>query len=304
VLWMDRKKPINFAEVAQTYDPYDDETSYVEADISKCDKSFKKYSLIVIIDELIRLLRMHWLVRYKWYQSMDETLVRAIDAGIRFILTDQIKSGFFITWFGNTAAIQVATANAIQLFDVDTDRLPNGFDVSAWFKSKIELQHPRQLLPVIPRYHYAFATGDDGLLAMRSVLDSGSMIMLQERMSKLYNLEVKVIQSRWPYFASGYLLNDRQERRSYFVPNPAKLIEKKSYAVPADNAQWREFWISMGDAMEQLSSARTRQLLCDAVQGRTSKSLPTLRDAIEALYSISQSYEEYISLYNQETTLL
>jgi len=304
VLWMDRKRPGDIAALAQAYDPFDSSPAYLEADISRCDKSFKSYGLIVLIDELLRVLRLHWLVRLNWYKSMDETRVRALEAGIRFILTDQIKSGFFVTWFGNTSAIQVAIANSVQLFDVRRSELPPRFDVDAWFKSPIDLDKPLPAVPVDLRYHYAMATGDDGLIAMVRPISSDAMVRLQEHMSKLFNLEVKVILSDVPYFASGYLLIDCANRLAHFIANPLKVIEKKSYYVNAANAQWRDYWQSMRDALAPLSSTIVRQLLADAVQGRMRRQLPNLRSAIDVLFAISQSQDMFKDLYESEIKFL
>jgi len=299
VLWMRRKTPHELQRHAQEYDPFEVGTCYLEADISRCDKSFKQYMLITLIDELFRVLRMNVLTRYAWYTSMDAVRVRAMEAGIRFTLAGQIKSGFFSTWLCNVFGVQISFANAFQLFRVKRDSSRNPVDVAKWFKSPILPDERLDPLDVDYRYHYIMATGDDGLVCLTEPPSRDERLILRDYMSKITNLEVKVIVSDTPYFASGYLLIDVAERLAHFVPNPIKVIEKKSYAVNASNAAWDDYWQSLRDSLASLGSPRVRQLLSEAVQRRNEKDIPLMRDAVDALYDISQDKGAFRELYDK-----
>jgi len=192
----------------------------------------------------------------------------------------------------------------MQLYDLVKDEGLNQFDVQAWFRSPIDPNVVQPALHVVPRYYYVLATGDDGLIALHRSPDSDARIMVRDYMSKAFNLEVKVILSYVPYFASGYILVDYEQKCSYFIANPIKLIEKKSYYVNAAALSWDDYFQSMKDSLKSLADPRVRHMLSLAVQVRAQRNLPSIRGAIDILYNISQNKSLFMQLYDMNVIKL
>lgn len=120
-----------------------------------------------------------------WYDAHEHTYGKSRSAGAGVNIDYQRKSGDASTFFGNTLITMIVLACVCNMSSV----------VLAVF------------------------AGDDSLLwfleDLRNIFDM---------LSKLFNLEAKVMYYENAYFCSKFLLYD--DDRYYFVPDPLKLVSK------------------------------------------------------------------------------
>lgn len=302
-LFMDKKSSQDIVDFLNSYDPFDPSVMFLESDISMADKSNLTGLQLVLVCDVLRVLRLHVIQREGWFKSLDKAVVRAIDAGLRFWLVAQIKSGQWNTWFINAIGTAMAQAFCVRMIDIDPEE-NEGVDIEKWFNAPINPDNPQPKLNVRRKFHWYMHTGDDGCMSCIEPYSEPELAQLHARMSKMFNFEVKVFQLNTPYFASSYVVIDHAERRAYFIPDPLKVIEKKSYYVSAHTQQWHDYWQSFKDSLAVLGDPRVRKLLADVVRARTAKPLLFLDKAIDALYYVSSNYDTYRSLYAEKSVLL
>lgn len=215
----------------------------LEIDISKFDKSQGKLILLIEI-EIYVLLGMPRYLAKLWFLAHEKTTLVDRLNKIKAWVDYQRKSGDASTFFGNTIVLMIVLAIIFNMHDV--------------------------LLAIL--------AGDDSLILSRK--DFSKFI---ELLSSLFNLEAKVLDFKYPYFCSKFLLTVGD--RYYYVPDPLKLVSKLGRKDLKNYDHVEEYRKSLLDLTQVYDNAVINEQLSAAVYERYG-AFPNITMVISAIRTV------------------
>jgi hypothetical protein len=214
------------------YYPWDSDVApvFLENDYSKYDKS--QSEVCVRLEEYVnRELGFDEELLQRWYAGHETSTIHSVQHALTLEIDWQRRSGGSNTSFGNVTINILTTAFVYRSSDV----------IAAAY------------------------IGDDSVLMCRKVgADAQSVAMLAE----MYNLLAKFVITDFPYFASSFILFDKEQRQALSVPDPYKRAERVGLSVNARNPNWPDRLRSHIENCEYYKYRKVQKMLIPAMVAR------------------------------------
>lgn len=197
------------AKLIQRFHDWHGDVKWLENDFSKYDKAQQEF-----VHELeafvFEELGLDFDMLAKWKLGHIDCSIRSVAIGLSLNLRYQRKSGDATTSLGNGILNIVSVCHAYKGSDI------------VW----------------------AVFMGDDSLVEVRTLVDGQRAVAT---LAEVFNLQAKFFITTAPYFASSFVRIDPDQRTVRFLPDPMKLVEKLSVAVPARDPGWDDRFQSAVD---------------------------------------------------------
>nr|DAZ87950.1 TPA_asm: hypothetical protein [Psilosi virus] len=230
----------------------------IEVDASAFDKSQQEAAHKIKL-YFMRALGLPDYFCWMWDISHRWTKNKAYGPGVSFYVPYQQKSGNAATAFGNTVINMASMAYVLPTCSFD----------------------------------FALFLGDDNFISAPMLSTVRGLRLHDVRVadfSRVFNMEVKFVNSRYGYFCGWYLLCVAD--RWYVVPDPVKKMESICNRDITDLAGMYERWISFTDACRCYLQPEIVPTLARAVADRFATSYD-VSDAIYALASMAADFRTY-----------
>nr|QOE55598.1 RNA-dependent RNA polymerase [Macrophomina phaseolina tobamo-like virus 2] len=235
---------------------------YLENDFSKYDKSQGRF--VFALEEFVfTQLGMNADLLTRWVGGHVECSMRSLALGLSLHVMYQRKSGDATTAFGNVLLNILSVTYAY-----------TGTNVI-----------------------WALFMGDDSLVCASQV---GCEETAAQTLAEVFNLGAKTYVTDDPYFASCHVIVDDFNEKVHLVADPVKRVERWSMAIPADDPQWRERYVSARDSLSSYLNCFNTVGLERAVSARYPVGSGDVQGVAAAVATLISSEDKFRSIWEEE----
>jgi len=190
----------------------EEEIQFLENDFSKYDKSQGEFAFL-LEEYIFKQLGLNGELLERWVSGHVNCSIKAFSIGLTLHVMYQRKSGDATTALGNV----ILNINSVLYAYRGTD------------------------------IKWAVFMGDDSLVCVGRVIVAADAPQI---LAEIFNLQAKFFITKYPYFASAFVLFDQERRRVVWAPDPVKVIQRWSQSVPERDPRWGSRWESYSQALD------------------------------------------------------